>query len=291
MFAEAYKLVNSFVRPVIISRRLFDGTVKCGCGAYVVVNEEGWIITVAHLWETASEFVQHTKERAEYDARVKAIKEQKIDAKQKTKKLHRLVANPKWITNHSFWWSLDGVQLKDVKVLAEGDLAVGRLEPFDPKACTAYPVLKDPSNLSPGTSLCKIGYPFHDIQATFDEAGGGFVLAQGVLPLPRFPMEGIFTRNVLAGKSRDGKYEVKFLETSTPGLMGQSGGPIFDVNGTVWGIQSRTAHLALGFSPKVKKNGREVEENQFLNVGLGVHPELIVAFMRENGIKFAVSEY
>lgn len=94
----------------------------------------------------------------------------------------------------------------------------------------------------------------------------------------------------MIGKSKDGKYEIKFLETSSPGLRGQSGGPIFDSKGTIWAVQSQTMHLQLGFSPKIQKNGHEVEENQFLNVGLGIHPELIVAFLRDNNIKFDISD-
>jgi len=141
------------------------------------------------------------------------------------------------------------------------------------------------------TSLCKLGFPFHEIKTSFDKAKNTFTLAPGVLPLPFFPIEGICTRTVLAGRSKDGRYEVKFLETSTPGLRGQSGGPIFDRNGTVWALQSRTAHFPLGFSPKVKKGREEIEENQFLNVGWGVHPELMVAFLRDNGIKFSLSNY
>jgi hypothetical protein len=34
-------------------------------------------------------------------------------------------------------------------------------------------------------------------------------------------------------------------------------------------------HLPLGFSPRVRKNGQEIEENQFLNAGWGVHIEKI----------------
>jgi hypothetical protein len=41
----------------------------------------------------------------------------------------------------------------------------------------------------------------------------------------------------------------------------------------------------------VKKNGKEVEENQFLNVGLGIHPELIVAFLTDNQVTFQLSDY
>jgi len=56
-------------------------------------------------------------------------------------------------------------------------------------------------------------------------------------------------------------------------------------------MQVQTAHFPLGFSPKVKKGTKEVEEHQFLNVGLGVHPELIVAFLVDNGISFKLSDY
>jgi len=142
-----------------------------------------------------------------------------------------------------------------------------------------------------GRSLCKLGFPFHDISATYNETTDTFQLAAGTLPLPRFPIEGIYTRNALAGKSADGKYDIKFLETSSPGLRGQSGGPIFDTQGTVWAMQSQTMHLPLGFSPKVNRGSRTTEEHQFLNAGLGVHAEVIVPFLRDNGIDFQVSDY
>jgi hypothetical protein len=74
-------------------------------------------------------------------------------------------------------------------------------------------------------------------------------------------------------------------------LRGQSGGPIFDANGTVWAIQSHTAHLPLGFTPKVQRQGRAFEEYQFLNVGLGVHASVIAAVLRDLGIPFRLSDY
>jgi hypothetical protein len=293
MFAKAYSLARCFTHPLIISTRLYDKEVKCAGGAFVVLNDEGWIITAAHLFESFLAYQQHTSELQAYDKQLKQIEhDQSLTVKQKNKKLRWLKANPLWITNHSFWWGWDGVSVKDVRPLPEGDLVIGRLEPFEKTKVKAYPIIKDPSKgLSPGTSLCKLGYPFHELKASFDEAKNVFTLAPGVVPLPLFPIEGIYTRNAVAGRSKDGKYEIKFLETSSPGLRGQSGGPIFDVDGTVWAIQSRTTHFPLGFSPKVKKNGKEVEENQFLNVGLGVHPELIVTFLTDNRVSFRLSDY
>lgn len=279
MFANGYRLASIFTQPVIVSVRLYNKTVDCGCGAFIVINNEGWIITVAHLFNSFLAFQQHTKEILEYN-------------KKKFKILRYIRANSKWITNHSFWWGRDDVRLRDIRLIPEGDLAIGRLEPFDPAWITTYPVFKDPTtNINLGTSLCKLGYPFYKIEAGFDEANSRFNLAPNTLPIPRFPIEGIFTRHIVAGRSRDGQYEIKFLETSSPGLRGQSGGPIFDSNGTVWAIQSRTNHFPLGFSPKIKKKRKEIEENQFLNVGVGVHPELLVSFLRNNSIRFNLSNY
>ncbi len=292
MFAQAYKQASQFTQPVIISTRLLDGTVDCICGAFVIINGEGWIITANHLRSSYLTFQQHALELDEYLGQIQVIKQdRRMNSLQKNSKIERLETNPKWITNHSFWWGRDGVQLKDIITFPDADLAIGRLEPFDPESITSYPVFKNPEKLEVGTSLCKLGYPFHKIEATFNDKNGAFELAPEAIPLPRFPLEGIYTRNVRVGKSKDKKYDIEFLETSSPGLQGQSGGPIFDVKGTVWAIQSRTMHFPLGFSPKISRGDQEIEEHQFLNVGWGIHPRLLTAIMRDNGIDFKLSKY
>ena len=292
MFSNAYEIASDFTHPVIASMRHFDNTIECGCGAFVIINQEGWIITVEHILRSFLAFKQHEVEIRDYKQKIATIKENtKLNVSQKNKKIKKIKPNQKWIINHSFWWGIDGVQVKDVIVLPEADLAIGRLEPFNPGLMKRYPIFKKPEPLRPGTSLCKLGFPFHNITATFDENLNSFNLAPGTLPMPRFPIEGIFTRNLIAGLTRDNKYEIKFIETSSPGLRGQSGGPIFDKNGTIWGIQSRTHHFELGFKPKIIQKGKEIEENQFLNVGLGIHPELIQKFLSGNGIKFNESDY
>jgi len=179
----------------------------------------------------------------------------------------------------------------DFKVLPEADLAIGRLEPFDGSSLPQYPVLKNPKNLPFGTSLCKLGYPFYQVPVKFDEVTGNFELSLDAFSFPRFPLEGIYRRNMVVPNSDYGGRPIQFLETSSPGLRGQSGGPVFDSRGTVWAIQSKTIHIPLGFSPTVKDKGREIEEHQFLNVGLGVHPTLLTQFLRDNGVVFEESDY
>jgi len=292
VFAKAYALASEFTQPVIISTRLHGGKVECAVAAFVVLNKDGWILTAAHLWDSFVARRRHAKEIEQYEAAVAAVQgDATLTSPQKRKKLRQLKTNRRWITDHAFWWARDRVRETECHALRDLDLAVARLEPFDPALIKAYPTIKDPSkNMDPGTSLCRLGYPFHEIDATYDEKTRTFNLAPDALPLPRFPIEGIYTRNCIGERSQDGKYEVKFLETSSPGLRGQSGGPIFDVNGTVWAIQSRTKHFELGFRPKIKKGNREIEEHQFLNAGWGVHPEVLIAFLRDNNIDFKLSD-
>ena len=292
MFADAYKKAIAFTRPVITSLRFFNKSVGSGCGAFVVINEDGWILTAGHIFDSFVEFKKNEEELLDHRKKVQSIEESsELTTKHKAKERNKLKTNPKWITEHSFWWNWNGVEAKDVKVLRKADIAIARLEPFKSTMITDYPIFKDPSKIDVGTSLCKLGFPFHDVKTDFDERENRFRLLPGTLPLPFFPIEGIYTRNIFVGKSDDGKFDIKFLETSSPGLRGQSGGPIFDTKGTVWAIQSQTRHYPLGFSPIVNKDGREIEENQFLNVGVGVHPETIASFLTTNGIDFRLSDY
>ncbi|MFC1860820.1 serine protease [Chloroflexota bacterium] len=292
MFSSAYEISSKFTFPVICSLRFFDKTVTCQLGTFIILNDEGWIVTVAHLFQPHLAFIQHKQEIQNYNDQLTSINNNtSLNAKQKQKHIAKLKINNKWITNLSYWWGNDKFKLETINIQGEIDLAVGKITNYDSSLISQYPIIKDPKVLRYGTSLCKLGFPFHNPVSAFDEATNSFKLQPGTLPVPRFPIEGIITRDVLAGKTKDDKYDIAFIETSSPGLKGQSGGPIFDTQGTVWAIQSRTQHLPLGFSPKLKIKGTEVEENQFLNVGWGIHPKTLVSFLQDNGVKFQLSSY
>ena len=165
------------------------------------------------------------------------------------------------------------------------DIGVGRFEPFDKTWVGSYPAIKDPaSELAAGTSLCTLGYPFDTLSATYDEKENAFRFdPRGNLAM--FPIEGIMTREIL-GTDQNGVAQRLFIERSSPGLKGQSGGPVLDRNGTVWGIQSRTSHLSLGFDPPVPGPNKHQKVHQFLNAGLAVHPEQIVALLDHTGVAY-----
>ena len=277
MFSDACEKAAGFTRPVIVSTRSVGGTVDAVCGSFVVLNDKGWVITAGHLFDS---FVKHQND-------LRKIKEvDGVNAGRESGSERPMEKDPSWLVNHSFWWGRDGTRLVDVYVNRQVDLAVGMLEPFDPAGIGHYPVFRDPKTMRPGTSLCRLGFPFAKVESDYVEKQNAFRIKKGVLPLSFFPNDGIHTRNVMNGVSKDGDYELLYVETSTPGLRGQSGGPIFDRDCRLYALQVQTAHYPLGFQPTVEENGKRVTENQFLNVGLGVHAKTIMRILADREIDF-----
>jgi hypothetical protein len=291
-FREAYNIASQFTFPVAHYWHTYRGDTAAGIAALVVVNLEGWVVTAAHVVKEASKLAQMDSDARALEKQVDAIKSaERLSAKERTKQLKALgMPDRKAPCRGVTSWGFPDSRLRDIEILDSADLAVGRLDPFDPAWVTCYPQFKDPTkDFMPGASLCKLGFPFPVLHPTYNEAKG-FVIPPEEMRIPRFPIEGIFTRTIVrSGVSS--AYPIMFVETSSPGLRGQSGGPIFDVSGTVWAIQSQTRSLALGFTPEIRHAGQAVKEHPFLNVGIGVHVETVLGLFNSLGIKHNVSSH
>ena len=289
MFSKAVPIAAGFTRSVVISSRTMQGACAGTIGAYVVVNPGGWILTAGHLLDIVRKQQDSARRHAGYRGNVVEFHRDIAADKRYRKKGVRTFHKPaeSSVRNHSVWWGVDGVRLVEARIVPAADLALGRLEPFDPKSVPQYPVWKDPSRgVAPGRSLCKLGFPLHRIVPVYDEKANTFTLPEGSVPLPLFPLEGMFTRvvNTRAPGSGDGEPSA-FIETSTPSLLGQMGGPVFDAQAVVWGIQSHTMHHALGFHPPVPGGAAGQVEHQFLNTGLAVHAAVIRRLLDAEGIE------
>jgi len=295
MFRDAYERVSKFTFPVVQIALTVAGKCTAGPAAFIVVNADGWIVTAAHVMTAGVGIVTSDREARAWEQQRDSIRaDQTINAKERSKKLDALgKINKNAIRRGTcVWGGFQGsVTLRDVSILNEADLAVGRLDGFNANWVTEYPVFKDPNvNFRPGASLCKLGYPFCEMTPTFDEATSRFDLPQNQRVIPFFPIEGIFTRNITVTQPQGTQpFPMLFIETSSPGLRGQSGGPTFDTDGKIWAIQSQTRHLPLGFSPEVKHGGQTQKEHQFLNVGMGVHVQTVIGFLNQLGIQHTVA--
>lgn len=286
MFRKAIEMMKPFTRPLITVRRQIDGSLSAGVSAFLIVNDAGWIVTCAHAVEDLRRFDSDKKIVAEFkDAHERIVKNTSLNAKQRKRQLRAATPPPETLTHCVLIWGTKGWNVSDLTWKAISDVAVGRIDNFAPAWITDYPIFRDPQTApAQGTSLCRLGYPFAHVGVSFDDTKDHFSVE--IESLPMFPIEGILTR--IKNLVGDDGYEAEFLETSSPGLKGQSGGPLFDVNGVVWGMQSHTDHLPLGFSPKLKVGKTTQVEHQYLNVGQAVSSGELLRCMDEKGVKYHV---
>ena len=291
MFQKAIKEAQQYTLPVVVSYRRQDAATGSSIGAFIVLNEDGWILTACHIVSKMQEFAQELSSYNDYMAKIASLgaegKLTRAERKKKIRSFAKPTTNP--ISNFSSWWGRDGWRVDSFHLNPLADVAIGKIIGFDKTVVKTYPVFKNPAvSFDVGENLCKLGFPFHSIKPTFDEGVNMFQLPVGALPIPLFPIEGIFTRTVIVKDEKNQTASAEFVETSSPGLRGQSGGPTFDAQGRVWAMQSKTVHLPLGFSPEVPNHRNR--EHQFLNAGMGTHANTIIPILKGSGVNFSISK-
>ena len=290
MFSKAYEIARKYTLPLVVTLRFFDKTIEGGLGSFIILNEDGWLMTVAHNFGASFAFNQHQKEIQEYNDKVKKINSNKqLKVGKKRTLLKAIKPNKKWVTSFAILLSGKPIKIEEYYIYGKHDIAFFRINKAAIKDQKIFPKIINPAKIKPGSSLCKLGFPFVEFTPTFNDSNNQFELPKDLLPLPSFPIEGIYTRNLLDG-IEEGGVDVKYLETSSPGLKGQSGGPIFDTEGNIYAVQSKNSTIPLGFTGSVKIKGKTVEENQFINVGIGVHPETLKFFLDKHKIKYTMTE-
>jgi hypothetical protein len=287
LFRKATVIADKFTRALVISTRQESGKVEGALAAFVLVNADGWALTAAHVFQLQATFDAHQIERADHARKVATINANThFNAQRKQREIRHLKANPAWLTHISHWWGAPGVTAVPIFISPMADLALVKLNGH-PMDGVVFPTFGNPAaHIGPGTFLCKLGYPFNAVDVSWDDIAKQFHLGNKSWPL--FPLEGMMTRTIHIADPA-GNPVAKFIETSTPGLRGQSGGPVFDADGTVWGIQSRTNHYDLGFAPPVKEGGRTVIEHQFLNTSWSADVEEIQKLAAANGVNIAIA--
>jgi hypothetical protein len=291
-FVPAIEKAARFVRPIhTITRNYGSEAVVPSTASLFFINSDGWALTCRHVSDLVAnaDRVNRRYRQFQREAHDLIVRKRKAAVRELEKKYGYSERITVEIRN-TFVNCADGKL--DVKIVPHDklDLALikfssGRLH------CDEFPVFPaDTSALKPGLMLCRLGYPFPDFtNYRYDEEKDAIEwTGEGRVHTPLFPIEGMVTRLILQGGN--GRETVSGFEMSTPGLRGQSGGPAFDAEGRVWGVQFATGHLYLGFDvhQEVLKMGRTVtvSDNAFLHVGHCLHVDRIKEFLKANGVAF-----
>ena len=291
MFSPAIETAANFTRPIHTILRIYGGkTIIPGSGTLFFVNEEGYAVTCKHIIDamTPAEninqtFLKFKKERDEIQ------KDGKFKTKLKGVEL-KYKYNPESVIQmkHTFVDCVDTLSGFTCHLHSKYDLAIIKFNDFNKIFYNGYAkFLKDSSRAKQGVYLCRLGFPFPEFSNfKYNETTDDIEwTTSGQSATPRFPIEGMITRFL----ADEGK--VFGIELSTPGLRGQSGGPLFDTNGVVFGMQFSTKHLHLGFDLidkeiQVNNKTKRVTDYSFLHLGQCIHADIIKEFLKEKGVKY-----
>lgn len=291
MFKSAIENVGKFTRPVhFISHIYGEKTVRPGAATLFFVNDQGVAITCKHVTalirQSAEVFRQYQNFQKEKDNLLKSGSYNKKIKDLKTKYSYDKPNNACQL----LYQLVDCVDLKTIDIIEHPvyDLAILKMKDFTRLFYSGHAVFaRDSRELQPGVFLCRLGFPFPEFtNFKYDEATEMITWTTDKIHMVRFPIEGMVTRHF---GNAEGK--IFGVEMSTPGLKGQSGGPLFDANGIVYGMQSRTNHLHLGFdmnNQEMYSEGRKIKiTNQpLLHVGHCVHVDIIKEFLKQHQVEF-----
>jgi Trypsin-like peptidase domain len=292
MFADAIEKTAQFTRPIHSILRIYEGKkVIPASGTLFFVNEEGWAVTCKHvvemLFKTDKINEVYRNFKAERDKLLKGAKNARNVIKGLETKYHYTEESIIEIRNR-FMDCVDKMSGFTSHMHPQYDLALLHFNDYQELHYSSHAVFKrDGASIRQGDILCRLGYPFPEFtNYRYNETADILEWTnEGHSSSPRFPIEGMVTR--FMGEQN----KVIGIELSTPGLRGQSGGPLFDAKGIVYGMQFSTRHLHLGFDMVEKEilinnKYKKISDYSFMHLGQCVHVNIIKDFMREMNVKF-----
>lgn len=296
MFQHAIEKVLQYTRPLHTISRTYGGMVLPGSSTFFFVNDSGVAITCKHVMDLIPAADNINQQFAKYKAERDSIVN---DGKYK-RNIQGLQMKYKYLPEttvqlkNNFLNCFDSISEITCHAHPTLDLAILEFKGFNKIYYNGHATfLKDGSKIKQGKSLGRIGFPFPEFNNFKHNPDTDDIewTSTGNPNSPSFPIDGIVTRFV-ATQPDSG---ITGIEMSTPGLRGQSGGPLFDTDGKVYGMQFATNHLHLGFDMKdfeIVSNGKKnkVSNSPFLHVGICVHVDRIKDFLREKNIAFTEAD-
>ncbi|MDD3127002.1 MAG: serine protease [Candidatus Izemoplasmatales bacterium] len=284
MFVEAIKECAKFTKQFrTITRNFGSDKVNKGAASLIVINNDGWILTCKHVANNIYFADQFGKSYRNYKAELSQGLMNEATLRQKYNYQLDKICQLKNQFFDVFSGNFVGVKVIPHKKM---DIALIKIEGDIKMACDHFPVFSQKMAES-GMSLCKLGFPFAEYTCVEYNVENDdiFFTNTGKIMTPFFPLDGMVTRTMINADN-----QIFGFEMSTPGIKGQSGGPVFDKEGLVYGMQYQTHHLDLDFKLVKQINkptGIEEEVNYaFMNVGNAISSTILIEFMKENHVVF-----
>lgn len=291
MFQQAIEQASAYTRPIHTITRTYGGRqIVPGAATLFFVNEEGYAVTCKHVVEMLLSADNLAKKYASFCAeRNQLPRDGKYKRNLKGLEIkYAYTPETRVQAKNTFVDCVDSMSGFTTHIHPQHDLAIIKFNDYRTLGYRGHAVFKkDTSQIKPGEYLCRLGFPFPEFSNfAYNEAADDIEWTHsGTKGSPRFPIDGMLTRFLAADN------QVYGIEMSTPGLRGQSGGPLFNQDGIVYGMQFATKHLHLGFDMVDKEilvdnKVQKVSDYSFLHLGQCIHADVIKAFLASHQVKY-----
>lgn len=284
MYKKSIKENSKFLIPFVEGLKYYGSNkIEHALGTMIVLNDKGDILTCKHI---AEEFIRNDKLGVMYGQLMSEINNCKNkDEINNILKKYNIKDDSVVLTNINLPFEINGSVDIKIKMHKYLDIALIKISNVNIKA-DKYPIFAKELPLQ-GQSVCKLGFAFPEYDFfEYSKKLENIVMKKDIVAsFPLFPMDGIVTRLIM-----DENNNLSMFETSTPGIRGQSGGPVFSPEGLIYGMQSMTKQLDLNFDVKgkVKRgfNDKNVHYTPFINLGVCISSKEIIRFLDENGVEY-----
>ena len=295
MFVDAIEKIDQFTRPVHFIVRYYAGSdIVPGTATLFFVNEDGFAVTCRHVARQILYANSIYENYLKFKGELRKFEKDPGLATQRNllETKYKIAPDSPIRILFNFIHCVSAYKGLTIHLHPTQDLAIVQFRNYESKQYQSHAqFLKDSRLVKQGRYLCRLGYPFPEFtNYRYNKHTGDIEwTTEGKNKTPSFPIDGIITRHI------GDNSEVVGIEMSTPGLRGQSGGPLFDQNGIIYGMQSSTRHLHLGFDQvnrevTIDGHRKKVSNYPFLNVGQCVHVDVIKQFLKEKNIRYYESD-
>ena len=283
MFKEAIKKNINYIKPIVNGYKTpYSDEVYGGMGTVMAINEDGWVLTCRHI---AENIIIADKIMEAY----KDIKKELIENKVPPKKIYKkydIEEDSAVIFRNVFLNLIDSWNGMQIFMHEYLDLALIKFDNPGKIFCDKFPVFAK-ENAEPGEYLCRLGFPYSEINCfSYNHATKDIIIKKDFdSNFQVFPLDGMLTRILI-----DDKQKISLFEMTNAALLGHSGGPIFNKDGVVVGIQIGNASkdIGLDIDTKLKRSTKEIAVKQysFVSFGVGINVTAIKEFLDKHKVEY-----
>jgi hypothetical protein len=289
-FTNSIKTVKEYTRSIRTVTKSFGQNEPIpGSGTMFFVNDDGVAITCKHI-SNVLKHVQSVNQKWDDFLKDKGTIKRKSQEKGLAKKYGFTNETTIQII-YTIVDSFDTITSVDFHEHPEHDLSILKFKGFKKVTYSGHAEFPAHNNyVEQGEFLCRLGYPFPEFtNFEYDKISEKLKWNKsGNLNSPIFPIEGMVTR-----KLNDSKGVEFGIELSRPGLRGQSGGPLFNYDGLILGMQTSTHHLHLGFDiidkeEYIKGKKKKISHYPYLNLGICINHVEIKKWLDSHKISYSI---